>query len=99
MIRQMDLGMHPKGEAISWFSSDDQRLTAEIFRTKGPLGGAVFGVEFWEDYGNEHVGTVFYPTKSETYVESAAENFVQGIFRSDDIRLMSYTDEIQRTQS
>ena len=37
-----------------------------------------------------------YPGKSEAYLESAAENFVQGILRSDDIKLISYTDEIQR---
>tara|TARA_B100000900_G_scaffold290386_1_gene249217 strand:- start:2445 stop:2747 length:303 start_codon:yes stop_codon:yes gene_type:complete len=93
MIKDMALGMHPKGEAISWFSSDDQQLTAEIFRTRGPLGGSIFGVEFYEDYGNDHIATIMYPDKSESFVESAAENYVQGVFRKEDV-LLVYTDEV-----
>lgn len=80
-----------KKDAVSWFSSDDQYFTAEIFHT-----GDTFGIDFFEGYGNDYIGTVMYPGRSEAYLESAAENFVQGILRSDDIKLISYTDEIQR---
>ena len=53
--------------------SDDKKLRAEVFKR----GDGAWGCEFYNN--NNYDYTAVYEGKSETYAESAAENYVLGV--------------------
>lgn len=61
-------------ELSSYFQKNKQ---ADVVRTVGLMENNYFGVRYSID--NNVLGIEWYPTKSEAYSESAAENYVMGI--------------------
>ncbi len=61
-------------EISSYFQKNKQ---ADVVRTVGLMENNYFGVRYSID--NNVLGIEWYPTKSEAYSESAAENYVMGI--------------------
>lgn len=61
-------------EVSSYF---EKNRKADVIRTVGLMENNYFGVRYSID--NNVLGIEWYPTKSEAYSESAAENYVMGI--------------------
>jgi|TARA_A100001011_G_scaffold382371_1_gene452042 hypothetical protein len=61
-------------EVSSYFGKNKQ---ADVVRSVGLNENNYWGVRFWID--NNPLGIEWYPTKSESYAESAAENYTLGI--------------------
>lgn len=61
-------------EISSYFQKNKQ---ADVVRTVGLMENNYFGVRYSID--SNVLGIEWYPTKSEAYSESAAENYVMGI--------------------
>jgi hypothetical protein len=61
-------------ELSSYF---EKNRKADVVRTVGLMENNYFGVRYSID--NNVLGIEWYPTKSEAYSESAAENYVMGI--------------------
>lgn len=61
-------------EVSSYF---EKNRKADVIRTVGLMENNYFGVRYSID--NNVLGIEWYPTKSEAYSDSAAENYVMGI--------------------
>ena len=64
---------------ITEYTNSDKTRVAKIHLNKETLS-----IEFIDNDVN--IGDIEYPDKSMHYVESAARNFVDGIFKVDDVR-------------